>query len=413
LKIWIKLLIGIIAGLFIGVFMPEYFDYMRPFVAFLSETAVNLLLYLTVPFIFVKMFTGFISMKNTKVKIWKVTSVFILTIISSLVLSIIISMFIMNISVLQPDSGIDLFQRSAVKLELLTFSDIISNIFSGNPFYFFVKPLKFILPVIFLSIVLAYGTLSSGKKGNSFYDVMKSLGDILDKIVVQLVEVFSVMSFFIVATATASSKNDFILTPFAKPFIAILIAAFVLFVILMLLLRFIFKEDQFHYYIGLLGAALTGFVTGHAGTTIIPLNLHLKRNLNIDDDSVDYLVPLGIALNNTGTVIVATIVLMSIITGIAPSTLTIKLQIMIFLYMLLYSFRLDGVHEMGFVVLLGMLLKDQAFTFENNSYLIFLGAVPLFSRLALFINTFTTGVFVMITGNYMGGQQKVEYRDFI
>ncbi|HBD94335.1 MAG: hypothetical protein A2015_00245 [Spirochaetes bacterium GWF1_31_7] len=413
MKIWVKLLISIIIGGIAGVFFPEKMTNIKKFFDFASTISVSLLLYLTVPYVIVKMYTGIISMKNTKVKIWKITLVFIFTVMTSLVISIILSMFVMNVSMLQPDKGFELFQSTAIKLESYQISDLLRNMISRNPFSYLVSPLKFLLPIIFMAVVFAYGTITTGKKGGHFFDSIKSFGDILDTIVIQIVEIFSLLAVFIVASSISELKNTITAGSLFRPIVSIVVVIILLFILLSIMLKFIFKEDHFHYYTGLLGAGLTGFITGNTSATIIPLNLHLKNNINIDDDTTDYLVPIGVLLNQTGTVIVSTIVLMSIIISLAPSTLTLKLQVLIFLFVLLFSFRLDGVTELGFIVLLAMILKEPVFNFEDNSYLLFIGVAPLFSRVAIFINTITTGLYIMITGKYMGGQQKIEYRDFI
>lgn len=414
MKIWIKLIIGIIAGSLLGVLLPDTFSNIRGFIDFIAGGALNLLLYFTTIYISIKVYTGIISMKNTKVKIWKISGVFLSTVLFSILISIIISMFVMNIGSIQPEIAPNILQKNSIKPGILTYSEIFNKIISDNAINVFTLNAKFILPVMFLSIVLAFGTISAGKKGTFFYDIVKSFGEILDIVSLQFVEVFSVASCFVVASVFFSEGVDAgVLSILARPVFSMIGVIIIIYIALTVLLKFIFKDSIFHYYTGIFGAALTGFITGNTASTIIPVNLHLKKNINIDDDTVDLLVPLGTAFNHTGTVIVTTVLLMTIILIQAPSTLTLKLQISMFVLIFLFSLRLDGVNEFSFIVLLAMLLKEPSFHFEENSYLLYIGIAPVLSRIAVFINVFTTGIYIMITGKYMGGQKPVEYRDFI
>lgn len=414
MKIWMKSLVGIVLGVIIGFLLPisknnAFLELFR----FASPLIVNLLLYFTLPYILIKMLTGIISMLQTKVKIWKLTGTFFLFIITSLAVSTIISLFVMNISILQPDANFDVSQQSAREIAIPTFGYLVNQIFSSNPLRFIIEPLQYILPLVLLALLLAWGTYQSGKRAQIFFETIKSLSNVIDAVVVQFVEVFSLLSFFVMGYAVTQMRVEMAKVQIFSPILSV-IAVLVLFsIIIFALLQIVFKENLIEHFMGLLGAALTATITGNTVATTTPLSIHLKRNLNIDDDTVDFLVPLGIIFNRSGTVIVATVVLMSSIISLAPSILSLKLQMLIFGFTIFYSLQLDGVTENTFLILVMLLLNNSIINFESNSYLIFIGLVPLLSRFALFIDTMSTGIFIVLTAKYFGLRKSVEHKDYI
>lgn len=414
LKVWIKMLIVILLGTLLAFFIPLDQEEVHNFLSFFSEISLNILLYFTVIYTAVKLYTGTVNWKQTEKPLAKTIFIFFLCVILFLFFSAAVSIFVMNITPLQQERLFDFNQKSSYRMELFTFSDLCKQVFPDNGLSVLMNGTVFFSPVILFAAVLALGTIGAGRKGQFFYDIVKSFGDILDAVVIQIVEFTPFFSLFImiffVRYGFIEVTNPAVII---WPVIAIVIVSLVLLGIISLFLKFFFKGDILGYYMAAFGAALIGFVTGHTLSTVVPLNLHLKKNLKIDEDLVDFLVPIGTVLNNTGTVIVSTVVLVSIIIGYSLNILTLNLQVAIFFLVVFFSFRLDGNHEFTFLVLIAMIFKEPSLHLEETSYLLFIALAPLFSRIAVFLNVFTTGIYTLLTARYVSSVGKVEFRDYL
>ena len=413
-KIWIKMLFAMIFAVVLAIFLPADNASFKAVLSLLSKISLNILLYFAVIHTFVRFYVGFVNIKREKRRLRKATVVFVLCIFASLVFTAAISVFAMNVFSSPQESFFNFNQHSSYKMQLFTFSDLLQKIFPDNAAVILTKSTSFLLPLLVLALVLAAGTLKSGKKGDSFYDILKSLGDILDSIEFYVFEFAPVFSFFIIAAFARYGFSEVSnIAMILRPIRTIVVVCVVTIAVISVFFHVFFKINPTYYYRNILGAALVGAATGNVISTIIPLNLHLKRNVKLNHDIVDVLVPIGSVLNQTGTVIVSTVVLLSIIVGYSLNILTLELQFAIFLLVILFSFRLDGSTEFTFLVLIAMIFKVSGLHLEESSYLLFIGLAPLFSRIAVFINVFTTGIYTLMAARYISGIQPVENQESI
>ena len=414
MKIWIKMLLAMMAGIVLALFLPADKAAMKDVFLLLSKISLNILLYFAVLHTFVRFYVGFVNIKREKRKLRKATIVFFLCILASLIFTAAISVFAMNIFSSPQESFFDFNQHSSYKMQLFTFLDLFQNIFPDNAAAILTKSTSFLLPLLVLSLILAAGTIKTGKKADFFYDIVKSFGEILDTIEFYILEFAPVFSFFIIAAFARYGFSEVSnIAIILRPIRTIVVVCIVTIAIISVFFHVFFKINPTYYYRNILGAALIGASTGNVISTIIPLNLHLKRNVKLNHDIVDVLVPLGTVFNQTGTVIVSTIILMSIVVGYSLNILTLELQFAIFLLVILFSFRLDGSTEFTFLVLIAMIFKVPGLHLEESSYLLFIGLAPLFSRIAVFINVFTTGIYTLMAARYISGIQPVENQESI
>lgn len=414
MKIWIKMLLAMMAGIVLALFLPADKAAIKDVFLLLSKISLNILLYFAVLHTFVRFYVGFVNIKREKRKLRKATIVFFLCILASLIFTAAISVFAMNIFSSPQESFFDFNQHSSYKMQLFTFLDLFQNIFPDNAAAILTKSTSFLLPLLVLSLILAAGTIKTGKKADFFYDIVKSFGEILDTIEFYILEFAPVFSFFIIAAFARYGFSEVSnIAIILRPIRTIVVVCIVTIAIISVFFHVFFKINPTYYYRNILGAALIGASTGNVISTIIPLNLHLKRNVKLNHDIVDVLVPLGTVFNQTGTVIVSTIILMSIVVGYSLNILTLELQFAIFLLVILFSFRLDGSTEFTFLVLIAMIFKVPGLHLEESSYLLFIGLAPLFSRIAVFINVFTTGIYTLMAARYISGIQPVENQESI
>jgi Na+/H+-dicarboxylate symporter len=411
MKLWLKMLFAITIGIIIGIFLPNFKNIYQFIFKPISNLAINLLLYLTVVYVFVKFFIGIIDLKKNKL-FKKTFYIFFICILVSVLFSILISITIMNLNFFHPDNSFQ--QQSYNLIEPISIDNFLSNIINKNIFLSFQTPSKYIIPIIFIAFIFGLAAFYSEKKGIYFVDTIESFDHILDKIIKGFLEFYPLGVIFITAYFIKSdifSYKNFVF--FVKPLIAITIISIFLIIIYFLTIYIFLKQKSFKYFIGYLGSVLFAFTTSNTAAVIAPLTEHLKNNIGVKKEVADTLTPLGMIINKSGTVVVSSVVLMSLILIYSPDILTFNLQLLFIVLLFIFSLFLDGNNQMGFLVLTTTILNINFLHLEQDSYLLFLVSIPLLNRIGLMLDTLSTSIYVTIAAKMTDKLESKTYIDFI
>ncbi len=412
LKIWIKTLVALIIGVLLGLFLkPNFFSI--ELLKFISDLVVNLLLFLTPLFIIVKSYMGYIKLKKDGIYL-KTISIFLgLSAVTSLV-TIIITVCLMNFKVFHIPGHTVITQISDIPLYNNNLFSLIKRIVNPNLFRLVVENGDYILPYIFIGLIFGAGSFFAGKKGVYFIETVESFDAILSKIVRQIIEIFPLGAVFLI---TYTIKTDFIdvknLVLILKTLSTTIVISIVIISLYSLYLFLILKKNVGKFFIGFLGASLTAFITGMPLAVVIPLNKHIKDNLGVDQDISDALTPISLIINRSGTMIVSSVVILTILSIYSLSFPPFSLQVLIILFLFFTSFLLDGSGVNGFIVLVSMVMSIKMLHLEPKSYLILISSIPILSRIGLLIDSLSSAVLIYTTAKFQGKVNDVKYIDFI
>ena len=411
MKIWLKMVFAIIIGILISVFLPNFKNIYESIIKPISNLAINSLLYITLLYILVKFFIGIIEIKKNKL-LKKTFSVFFICIAISVLFSILLSIGIMNLNFFSPDNT---FQQKAYNLiNPVSIENFLLNIINKNIFNSLQSPSKFIMPIIFIAFIFGIAAFYSEKKGIYFIDTIESLDYILDRIVKGFLEFYPIGAVFIVAYFIKSDLLSYDNFAFLlKPLIAITIITVILIVIYILIILIFLKQKSFKFFLGYIGSILFAVTTNNTAAVIVPLTEHLKNNIGVKKEVADTLTPLGMVINKSGTVVISSVVLMSLILIYSPDILTFNLQLLFILLLFIFSLFLDGSNEIGFLVLTTTILNINFLHLEQDSYLLFLTSIPILNRIGLILDTFSTSIYVTIASKITDRLETKTYIDFI
>lgn len=414
MKIWIKMIISLILGSLIGLFVPDLkISDDTTLFTFLSNIALNLLLYLTPLYILINFFVGLHSIMTKKISN-KIFSKFTILIISSLFFSIVISVLIINIPFLKPVISV-IEQQKEKRIEVISITKLINSILNNNIFSIFNIQTTLLLPILFISTIFALASYISAKKGEYFTDTVVSFSNVLQIIAKEFLEFFPFGAIFIIATVIKTEsitkhRMDIII----KPLISLLIVAVLVIIAYCIVLRILYKKNNFKFFIATLGSSLIAFTTGNTASSTIAITEHIKSNLGVNRDIADTLTPLSIIFNKSGTIIASTITLFSLMTILTPDRLTLPLQATFIVLLFLFSFLQDGTGSLSFLVIVASILKINFLHLEEHSYLLFYAAIPLFSRIGALIDSLSSSLFIMLTEKLaMDKTNEVKYIDYI
>jgi len=407
LKIWLKLSIAIVLGTIAGIFIKVDVVWFNNLLKFLSDISINSLLYLTSIYIVLNFFIGFYNLIKEKIYL-KILSIFIIVLLISIIFSAILSIGIMNLDILQVGSSFRIYQIKEKPLLLPSFGDILLKTINKNIFSIFTDSNIYILPLIFVALILSISSFLNQKKSIYFVEVVYSTEQILNLIVKAILEIFPFGAIFIIFYIVKNNFFPYELQEIVKseninymvvlkPIINCILISIVLIIIFSIFIRVVLKKNVFKILLSLLGATLTAFVTGNTAASLISLNEHLKKNSGIDESNANVLTPLALLLNRSGTIIVSSVILMTLLYIYHLNIITFSIQILLFFLIILFSFRLDGLNDIGHLSLVAMVLNFPYLNFEENSYLLFYLFVPLFSRISVAVDTLTSGFIITIT----------------
>ncbi len=412
MKLWLKTLIGIGIGVVVGILLPKNVVFFDELFKLTSTVAINFFLFLTVLYVLIKTYLGFYGFKKNKIPGLKIALLFVIFITVFLLVSILLSVSFMNITGFQQDE-VTMTIIGGEPVKTSTFSDILYKIVNQNLFTALESGTQFILPIVFIGLLFGYASFYASKKSLVFIEVTTSFDDILQIVVNLILDIYPFAAVFIIANLFRG--NIFIennLTFILKPISAILLISFTLTIIYTIILFFLFKKDIFKFYLGILGACLMGLVSGNTAASIMPLNEHLKKNIGIKKELADSLSPISLVLNKSGTIIVSTVTLITIILIYSANLLNFLFILKIVGILFIFSFLLDGINEFGFIAILSMILSIPDLHLEKAGYPLFLVFVPILSRIGIFFDILTTSIFMIIAAkltNNIEAKKPIDY----
>ena len=423
MKIWLKMLISIAAGMLLGLLVPQNIGWFTNTMRLFGELSVNLLLYMSAVYIILKVFIGFFQLKKES-KRKRFIPIFIGCIFGSMIISVTLAMMMMNIDAMRPGQEFRIFQIQSAPVEVHTFESIITTILNANILSVLAGPVKYLSPLIFIGAIFGITSLFADKRMEIFVEISMSFERFIDKIVRAAIEVFPIVGAFMITYlfntrfynadfADIIAKEHITFMSIGKTIFVIIFVCAIMISISLIIMRLVCGKSIRLDMLGILGSGLIAFTTANTVTTVIPLTEQLQHNNGIAPGAAKVLTPIGVLFNKTGTVIAAAVVLMTILHSYHINKVAPSVQFIIALLVLLFSFRLDGSNGLGFIVLVAMVLQFKSLKLEENSYLLFMIFLPLLNRIAIFTDTVTTAVFVIIAAKAAKLKKDTKYIDFI
>lgn len=296
MKLWHKVIIGLVLGVIFGFQFPEYVDYIKP----IGDVFLKLIKMIITPMIFFTLVAGMTSLSDPsalgRVGL-KATLAFLLTSSFAVVFGMIVAI------IFQPGKGVELnfgsevssFEAKDFKLVEFLMDIIPSNVFetlAGNN----------ILQVVFFAV---FTGITINKMGSSTYHV-KNLINTVAKIVLRMVGIVIKLSPYAAFALTAwviGKQGPEILMGLIKLCFAVTIAMILQYFIFGLLIFVFCRMSPIPFYKKSIPYQLLAFSTSSSKATL-PTTMEIsKKQLGISDPSVSFILPLGASINMDGLAI--------------------------------------------------------------------------------------------------------------
>ncbi|MBQ9904712.1 MAG: dicarboxylate/amino acid:cation symporter [Synergistaceae bacterium] len=238
--------------------------------------------------------------------------------------------------------------QTASNAKEVSMLDTLINIIPNNPFEALSK--QNLLQIIFFALMLGFALMKIGEPVKPLLDIFRA-GQEAMKEITNIVLEFTPYGVFGLMANVVGSNGPEILIPYIKAIAAMYIAGAIYVIVVQagLMVGVIGRVNPFRFLRTMKEAMAFVFATCSSVATI-PLNLKCTKEIGVDDETANFVIPFGAVMNMNGTAIyeAVAVVFTAQIFGI---DLGFTQQVMIMLTATLASIGTAGIPGSGLVML--------------------------------------------------------------
>jgi len=410
MKVWLKLFVGSLLGIFLGFFLPSDNQTLIKGMAWLGELAIRIGRYGLVPILIFSLTIAVYELRQDG-QFWGL-------VFRTLLVIVVCSAFVISAGLLAtlffPPSRIPILIEEQMEAVSLNTADNILRIFPSNMFSAVISDGLFLLPVCVFAFFLGMGLSYDKNYTKPVTAFIDSLSRIFYHIVSFFSEILGVVMIVLSAYWTIRFNNVLKADVFRDLIMLLLIFSVVLgFGILPLFLYFLKpKTNPWAVLYGSLSQALAGFFSGDINFTLPILFRHVKENLGTRRRSNTVIVTLFTIFGRAGSAMVAAIAFIVIIKSYSSLGITTSNILSIAGRALIISFLLAGHPGDGAYAALAVLCMDYGQGFEAG-YLILKPLAFYLIAIGTFLDVMICSVATYGISRISGFQEDRAIRQFI
>lgn len=328
-----KVLIGLAAGVVVGLLTQNYADFMASYIKPFGDIYMNALKMLIVPLVFSSLICGMSGMTDGKA-LGRIGVKGILLFICTTLVAAVFSLVIGNITHVGVGTGLSLEGVESMSVDVSSSPDLIKtivNIIPTNPFAALSS--GDMLQVIAFAMFVGFAITQVGPKAEIVLRFFEGFQSIMFKIS-GMVMVFTPYAVFAMMASTVSKNGPKVFLPLLS-FILVCYLCFILFMVVVYSTMVIGlgKMNPISFLKITKDAALLAFSTCSSSATI-PTSLKCSEELGISEPVRNFMIPLGSSIHLDGAIIyqgITTIFLANVMGGQLglPQQITLILTVML------------------------------------------------------------------------------------
>lgn len=403
MKIWLKLLLGIAAGILAGIFFPDKWSNII-IIEQLSTVAINLGRYILFPLVFFSVATGIHTLIHKK----RVLGVINRTVLYMIITSALLSLFgTISVLLLSPER-IPVFIQESSRMKLPGFHETILSIFPRNFFEVIFQNGNQILPIFVMAVLIGFNMNFDKVITRSAIQLFESLSGIFHHINSFIIEL---SGFFMVPMAWFITEQ-IINTPETALFKQMLFAIaadilIIIFIIYPIIIYFaVGKKNPYKWIYAALSPALAALASGDS---LFCLGLQLKNsseNMGSKKEAGAVSLPLLAVFGKAGTAMITGIAFIVILKSYSSLGLTLSGIIWVSTFAFLSSFIVGPFPGTGVFVAVSLLCSIYGHGIEEG-YLILKPVLPILFSVSVMMDTMTNSLISMIVSRKTGLHEDV------
>jgi Na+/H+-dicarboxylate symporter len=411
MKVWFKLLVGSVLGIFLGFFLPSDNQTIMTGMAWLGELAIRVGRYALVPILVFSLTIAVYELRQDG-QFWGL-------LFRTLLVIVFCSAFVISVGILSTFVFLDkyripiLIEEQTEAISLNTAGNIL-ELFPSNMFSALFGGGIYLLPACVFAFFLGMGLSYDRNYTKPVISLIDSLSRIFYHVSAFFSEILGLVM-IILSAYWAIRFHNILKADIYRDLILLLgiVSAVLGFVILPLFLYFLKpKTNPWVVLYGSLSQALTGFFSGDINFTMPVLFRHAKENLGIRRRANTVTVTLLTAFGRAGSAMVAAAAFIVIIKSYSSLGITTKEILLIGGRALLISFLLAGHPGNGAYTALAVLCMGYGRGFESG-YLILKPLAFYLIAVGTFLDVILTSIAAYAISRLSGFQEEKATRHFI
>jgi len=294
MKLWQKVIIGLILGIAFGIYFPNYVHFLTP----IGQIFMRLISMVIFPLIFFSLVSGITGTKNSsslgRLGI-KAIGAFFTTTLFAVSFGLIVALIMkpgMGLSVELPHSVISDGESTDFSLIKL-----IVNIVPNNIIESFASGA--LLQIVFFSIFTGICINSIGKTAEPIKELFQAMFQLILKMISIVIQ-FSPYGAFALTAWTIGTNGVEVLLGLSKLAIAVAIAMFLQYLIFGLMIIVFARISPIPFYKKSIEYQLLGFSTSSSKASLATTMRICREDLGISETSTSFVLPLGASMNMDG-----------------------------------------------------------------------------------------------------------------
>lgn len=405
MKIWIRLLLGVVVGLAVGIFLPLLGGDTEALLSRIADLGIRIAVYALFPVVFFGMIIAADELREdgTFIRVFGVAGFWVPVIT---LVAIVIGM--VAVLGLEPQRIPPILQES----QTLSRPDLIGaigNIFNRNLFEGLVSGPFVIVPVAIAGLIIGLTLQFDREITEPFRMVADSANRIFYRINTIFVDLLALPILVATTVLILELRGSVDILLFGQLLLVVGVTVVVLgFVVLPLLLRTLGGvRSPLRWLHAMMGPILAAASTGDAYFSLI-VGLHIgKEDLGISRRSGAVIFPLAAAFLKPGTALVSASGFLLVIRSYTALDIGFSSLLIVAVTAWLFSFLLAQVPAGGVLLLLSILSLRYGQGMEE-SYLILLPVIPLLQRIAVVLDTIAVGFIATFVSERTGHRKQVD-----
>ena len=408
MKIWIKILIGSILGVALGILLPGTEVAMELF-SYISHLFIRIGRYVVFPLVFFALIAGTYELKREK-KIFRVYGRTVLYLLLATALLIVVGM--VTVLLFSPDR-IPIIVEQEAAFQLPGLKETLLGLFPENLFQALVGSGSILLPVVFFAFLLGVNLTFDLRITTPVVQLTDSLNRIFYHINSLLCELFGLAMIAISAYFIMTVKR-YELALFKQILIIIGIdTALVVFAIYPLLLYLLGgRQNPYKWLYAVLAPVLTAFFSGDNYLSLTMLAKHGKENLGVPRRVGSAVYPLLVIFGRSGTAMVAGATFLLVLKSYSSLEITFVQVLWTLLFTLLISLTLGTVPGLGAYVALSTLCALYGGGLQEG-YLILRPVAPLLISFGVLLDVLSSAFISLLVARHEQIGENVDAYDFV
>lgn len=410
MKVWIKLLLGTLAGVVLGLLFPTPVHNEPSLLEFLSDIILGLGRYALFPFVFFSTAIAINDLRHDKKLAQVVLRGLIYMALFTLILVIIGTLLIL---IFNPQR-IPITTKKESELIFQSWHETFQHLIPQNSFQILTGGADFLLPVYLFSFLLGLHFNFDKDATQPTINVFDSLSKIFYHLNSFFIELFG---FAIVVLSGAYFVQLRVIQDWQLYLqlvvVLFLAAAIVLFAVIPLLLYFFAgKENPYKWIFGLMGAGLGAFFSGDSFFSLGLVSRFSRENLGVPRKTGAVNLPLFAMFARAGTAMTTAIAFFIILKSYSSLEITYDQVLWTVLFSFLLSFTLPSVPTLGAYVSLYLLCSLYGKGLENG-YLNLQPIVPILVSFSTLLDVYAAGLCAFLVSRHEGMQKQIKSKLYI